>query len=369
MQSEVRTAVEPVCWSDEHHAYVVNGFEEAARVLRGGLGWSNDPNSGGVKGMPAVLPRALVLMDPPEHTRLHSLLGPAFSARAIERLRPRVIAIVNTVLDGLEDEDEADIVADIGRVVPVALMAELFDVGVEGAELFREQIPPLVRWLELDATPEDHQVTAEAAAKLTRFLTSVMDKRRLKPGSDFLSALLAMGDELSTDDILATCFLVLAASLDATVNIISNATLAILRDPAQIPHLLADPGRAVEELLRMEGTSKQLIRIAVADHDLGGHKITKGQVVFVKVRDANRDPSRAADADRLDLSREPLVHLTFGNGPHYCLGAGLTRLVMTETLVRLFTRFPGLTLTSREPIWRASTSFRGLLELPVRLRG
>ena len=369
MRSETRTALEPVSWSDEHHVYVINGFEEAAKVLRGGAGWSNNPSSGGVNGMPPGLPRALVLMDPPDHTRVRSVLGPAFSARAIERLRPRVIAIVNTVLDGLEDEDEVYIVADFSRVVLVSIMAELFDVGVEDAEFIVGQIPPLLRWLEADATREDYQVSAEAAGKLTRFLTSLMDKRRLEPGSDFISALLATGDELSIEDIHGTCILVLAPVLDALVNIISNSTLAILRDPAQIPHLLADPGRAAEELLRMEGTSKQLIRAAVTDHDLGPHRITKGQVVFVRVRDANRDPSRAPDAHRLDLSRPPLVHLTFGNGPHYCLGAGLTRLVMTETLPRLFTRFPGLTLASREPVLRSSTSFHGLLELPVRLRG
>jgi cytochrome P450 len=369
MRSDVQTPVEPVSWDDQHHVYVVSGFEEAAAVLRGGVGWSSNPSSGGSKGMPLDLPRALVLMDPPDHTRLRSLLRPAFLPRVIERLRPRVAAIVNTVLDGLADKDEADIVADVGHVVPVSVMAELFGVGVEGAQLFVQQIPPLVRWLELEATPEDLQVTADAVAELTRFLTSVMDERRREPGDDFLSTLLAVGDELSTEDILATCFLVLAAGLDATGNLISNAALAVLRDPAQIPHLLADPGRAVEELLRMEGTSKQLVRIAVADHDFGGHQISQGQVVFVRVRDANRDPSRAPDAHQLDLSREPLGHLTFGIGPHFCLGAGLTRLELTETLVPLFTRFPGLTLTSREPIWRSSTSFRGLQELPVRLRG
>jgi hypothetical protein len=123
-----------------------------------------------------------------------------------------VIAIVNTVLDGLEDEDEVDIVADFSRVVLVSIMAELFDVGVEDAEFIVGQMPPLLRWLEADATREDYQVSAEAAGKLTRFLTSLMDKRRLKPGSDFISALLATGDELSIEDIHGTCILVLAPS-------------------------------------------------------------------------------------------------------------------------------------------------------------
>ncbi len=372
MRSDVRTPVEPVFWDDQYHAYVVNGFEEAAAVLRGGVGWTSNPgNMPGApadRGMPPRLLRAIVLMDPPDHTRMRSLLSPAFSPRVIERLRPRVIAIVNAVLDGLEDEDEADLVADLGYVVPPSVIAELFDVGVEGAELLLEQAPRLVRWMEFDPTPEDFQATTEAADELTRFLTPIMEKRKREPGDDFISALVAVEDGLSTDEILTTCFVVLTAGGEAVGRLICNATLAILRDPAQIPHLLADPGRAVEELLRMEGTSKRLIRIALTDHDVGGHRITKGRIVFINVLDANRDPRRAPDAHQLDLSREPLGHLTFGIGPHFCLGSALARLVATETLVRLFTRFPGLNLTSREPIWSSSTTFRGLKELHVRLR-
>jgi cytochrome P450 len=376
MRSDVRTPVEPVRWDDQYHAVVVNGFEEAAMVLRDGVGWSSNPDSvlgassgSESEGVPPALLRAIVLMDAPDHTRMRSLLSPAFSPRVIERLRPRVIAIVNTVLDGLEDEDEADIVADVGRVVPPAIIAELLDVGVEGAQLLLEQAPQLVRWMEFNPTPEDFKATVEAAAALRQFLTPIMEKRKREPGDDFISALVAVKDGLSIDEILTTCYVVLSAGGEAVGRLISLATLAILRDPAQIPHLLADPGRAVEELLRMEGTSRRLIRIALTDQDLGGHRITKGQLVFINVLDVNRDPRRAPDAHQLDLSREPLGHLTFGIGPHFCLGAALARLQATETLVRLFTRFPGLTLTSREPIWSSSTTFRGLTELPVRLRG
>ncbi len=371
MRSEVRTPVEPVCWDDQYRAYVINGFEEAALVLRDSVGWSsnpaNKPGSPAAEKVPGLL-HAIPLMDPPEHTRLRSLLSPAFSPRVIERLRPRVIAIVNSVLDGLEDEDEADIVADVGYVVAPSVIAELFDVGVEGAELLLEQAPRLVRWMEFDPTPEDFQTTADAAAKLTGFLMPIMEKRNREPGDDFISALVAVEDGMSTEEILTSCFVVLTAGGEAVGRLISLATLAILRDPAQIPHLLADPGRAVEELLRMEGTSKRLVRIALTDHDLGGHRIPKGHIVFIHVLEANRDPRRGPDAHQLDLSREPLGHLTFGNGPHFCLGAALARLVATETLVRLFTRFPGLTSTSREPAWIPSTTFRGLTELPVRLR-
>ncbi|HEX9359857.1 MAG TPA: hypothetical protein VF933_39375, partial [Streptosporangiaceae bacterium] len=131
MQSEVKTPAEPVLVEDNN--WVVKGFEEAALVLRGGAGWSNNPEN--VRGAsadkqePSVLADALALKDPPEHTRLRSLLGPAFLPRVIERLRPRVISIVDSVLDGLEDQDEADIAADVGPVVALSVMSELLDVG------------------------------------------------------------------------------------------------------------------------------------------------------------------------------------------------------------------------------------------------
>jgi len=370
MQPELKTPVEPLHL--EGNNWVVTGFEEAARVLRGGAGWSNNPENlpGASPYRPelAVLSAGLVMKDPPEHTRLRSLLGPAFVPRVIERLRPRVISVVDSVLDGLEDEDEADIAADVGPLVALSVMSELLDVGLEGAELFMEQTPRLVRFAEYGPTEEDFQMAAEALAELTGFLTPIIAKRRREPGDDFLSTL-AMSEGLSTDDILATCILMLTAGGLATGAIIANSALALLRDPAQLPALMANPERAVDELTRMEGTSKRLIRFAVADHDLGGHRILKGQSVLINVLAANRDPRRAPDADRLDLSREPpLAYLTFGNGPHFCLGAPIASLEMVVTLVRLFTRFPGLRLTSREPVWLSSTTFRWLQELPVRLR-
>jgi cytochrome P450 len=374
MRSDAKAPVEPVRWEDGH--LVVTGFEEAALVLRGGPGWSSNPEN--VSSASAdtgsadtteldTLAAALVLKDPPEHTRVRSVLSHAFLPQVIERLRPRVISIVDTVLDGLEDEDEADIATDVGFVVALSVMAELFDVGVEGAELFLGQTTRLLRYLEVDRTPQDFQTTAQSAAELTQFFTPIIDKRRREPGKDFLSALV-MAEGLSTNDILATCIVMLTAGGMATGALIANSTLALLREPAQIPALLANPGRAVEELLRMEGTSKVLIRTATADHDLGGHRITKGQPVLINAPAANRDLRRVPDADRLDLSREPLAHLTFGNGPHFCLGASIARVELAETLVRLFTRFPNLSLTSREPVWLSSTVFRWLQELPVRLR-
>lgn len=372
MQSDLKTLVEPIYWDEVAHGYVVTGFEEAGAILRNSSAWSSNPsNAAGASidiGLPPRLLQTVVLMDPPDHARLRSQLSPAFSPRVIEQLRPRVRSIVNAVLDGLEDEDEADIVADVGRVVPPAVIAELLDVGTEGAEVLLEQAPRLVRWMERHPEPEDIQMTMDAAEALRCFLTPIMEERKRKPGDDFISALVTVVG-LSFDEVLTTCYVILAAGGEATGRLIGNATLAILRDPVQIPHLLADPGRAVEELLRMEGTSKQLIRISAVEQEIAGHRIGKGQFIYIDVLAANRDPRRGPGADRMELSREPLGHLTMGVGPHFCLGAGMGRLQATETLSGLFGRFPDMSLINPDPVWNPSTTFRGLRELPVRLRG
>ncbi len=370
MPTDLVTEPEPLYWEEQSHAYVITGYDLAASVLRDNARWSSDPDNVlgvNLRSSTPYLSSAIVLRDPPDHARMRSRMAPAFSSRVVERLRPRVAAIVDTTLDGLEDGDEADIIADISTVVPPSVIAELFDIGVEGALLILEQSPRLVRWMELRPTPADIQSTIDAEAALAAFLTPILEARRIEPGDDFLSALVAT-EGLSLDEVLTTCFIMLAAGGESTGKLIGNATLAILREPEQIPALLADPARAVEELLRVQGTSKRLIRIAPEDREIAGHVVPKGHIVYIDVLAANRDHRGVAGADRMDLSREPLGHITMGVGPHYCLGAGLARVMASETLVRLFTRFPKMRLLDPDPEWNPSTTFRGLRALPVGLR-
>jgi cytochrome P450 len=363
---------EPVRWDDETGAYRVTGFAEASAVLRG-EGWSSDPRlnplvSQEIQEMPRG---SLLFADPPDHTRLRRLLSPAFTPNAIGRLRPRITAIVDAVLDGLHDTGpEIDILQDVGYPVTLAVIAELLDVGGEGAQLFAGQTPNLVRMIEIDAGPEDLMAGAIASTELMLFLTPILAERSHNPGDDFISALLALQDDsdgLGLDEVLATCILLLAAGHETTANLITNSTLALLTQPEQLPHLFANPERAVEELLRLHGAAKLAGRTALTDHDLGGQHVTTGQPVLVDIQQANRDPRRFPAPQRTDLSRRPTGHLAFGAGPHFCLGAALARLETVETLTRLFTCYPDLALADAPIHWRDSTTFHGLRELPVRI--
>jgi cytochrome P450 len=363
-----------VHWDETSGAYLVTGFDAASTVLRG-PGWSSD-----LRLSPLVspelkdLPRgSLVVTDPPEHTRLRRLISPAFTPTVIASLRPRIAAIADAVLDGLPGiGPRIDVVADVGYPVSLAVICELLDVGAEGAQIIVEQTPQLVRAAELDASVDELTASAVANLELMLFLTPILARRREHPGRDFISALLALSDDhdpegLSLGEVMGACLLLLVAGHETTANLIANSVLALLQHPDQIPHLLADPGRGVEELLRLHGPARRTVRTALVDQELTGCQILGGQAVLVDIRAANRDPWRFPDPLRMDLTRDATGHLAFGAGIHFCLGAALGRLEAAETLRALFTRHPRVTLAGTELRWRESTVFHALRELNVTL--
>ncbi|MDL4776751.1 cytochrome P450 [Actinomadura xylanilytica] len=347
---------EPVRWDEPSATWLVSGHEEAAAVLRG-VGWSSSPAlrpdaPAELREMP---PGNLLFSDPPDHTRMRRLLSPAFTPRAVESLRPRIVEIVEAVLTGLDDE--TDLLREVAHLIPVAVIAELLDVGEDGAELLLELTPPLVRLLEPDADGDAIVAGTAATTDLAMFLAPLIAERRKRPGADFISAMLAVPDGLTEAEVAATCVLLLTAGHETTAGLIAGSVLALLGDPGQIPLLLADPARAVEELLRVEGPIKRVVRVAVTGHELSGRRIEAGQTVQVLLQDVNRAQGP------LDLSRDPLPHLAFGSGIHYCLGQALARMEAVETLPRLFTDFPGMSLTGHRR--RDSLTFHALDELHV----
>lgn len=362
-----------VSWQEDLGAFLVTGFDEAQAVLRGS-GWTSDPRLSPlappeVRTMPGGL---LVFLDPPEHTRVRRLLNPVFTPTMVQRLRPRVTAIVDAVLDGLDADAPVDVVSDVAAPVPIAVIAELFDIGIEGAQLFHRCTGDLVRLLEVSPSPADLTASASASVEATLFLTPILAQRQQNPGDDYISALLAVQGEpdgLSLQEVLATCVLLVAAGHETTTGLIANATHALLTHPDQRQHLFDNPDRAVAELLRLEGPAKLVGRTALTDHNLDGIHIAAGTPVFVHLQEANRDPRRFADPRRLDLTRTPVGQLAFGSGPHFCLGAALARLESVETLTRVFRRYPDLALTDGPVTWSTSTTFHRLTELPVHLRG
>ncbi len=338
----------PVRWDERLGAHLVLSHEHAAAVLRGSA-WSSDPRNsprlmaelGGGDHEAEIWASSLVTSDPPTHTRLRGAVNAFFTPRAVARIRGRVEAIAQSACAPLADGEPLELMSELAYPIPLAVIAELFDVGLEGAELLREHTPTLARMLELDPTPAEREAIGAAAMTLMLFLVPIVAQRRTDPGGDLLSAMLHPPDggvALETEEIVTMCLLLLAAGHETTANLIGNGTLALLEHPHELRRLAEHPElapRAVEELLRYDSPVQVASRIAREDLRLDGVAVRRGEQALVVLGAANRDEARHADPDRLDLARDAPTHLAFGNGPHYCVGAGLARLEAQETLPRL----------------------------------
>jgi cytochrome P450 len=362
----------PVYWDSDLDAFLVSSYAEASAVLRG-PGWSSDPNRNPALaarfdraelGTPAL--RTLLTMDPPEHTRLRRLLAPAFTPRAIDALHPRITAVVKSALADLGTVREVDVITHIGYPIPLAVMCELLDVDIEGAQLLRTETPKLVGILEFDPDEEAILAAEEATASIALHLLPILGDRRHRPGEDLASQLLSLGETLGLDEVLATCILLLTAGHETTANLIGNGVLTLMEHPDQLHLLQRDPAlikSAIEEILRFECPAKIVGRTNLIDRQLGGHTIRAGQRVLVLLGAANRDPGQFRDPECFDITRTPAPHLAFGAGPHFCLGAALSRAEAQETLLQLLPLLTDWRLAPGAPVWRVSDTFRALDKL------
>jgi cytochrome P450 len=372
----------PVQWNEPLGAHLVLSHEHAAGVLRSPA-WSSDPRSspqmlaslGGPGVASELWSQSLLMSDPPTHTRLRSAVNRFFTPRAVRLIRGRVAAIVDSAFAALCEGGAMELMSELAYPIPLAVIAELFDVGLEGAELLSSETPTLARMLELDPTPAELEAIGTAAMTVMLFLVPIVAQRRSDPGKDLLSALIHPSDggvALETDELITMCLLLLAAGHETTANLIGNGTLALLQHPDQLDWLARHPdlcAGAVDELLRYDSPVQVASRIARDDLVLGGVKVRRGQQALVVLGAANRDPARYPDPDRLDLSRTGTAHLAFGNGPHFCVGAGLARLEALET----FNRLVQSTVRPRAGSWshrrERSRTFRRLRSLHIGAAG
>jgi cytochrome P450 len=338
----------PVQWNEAFGAHLVLSYEHAAAILKS-PDWSSDPSNsprllaelGGPEGGAEIWSRSLLMSDPPTHTRLRSSVNRFFTPRAVSGIRERVAAIVDSAFEPLTEGGSVELMSELAYPIPLAVIVELFDVGLEGAELLRSETPTLARMLELDPTPAELEAIGAAAMTVMLFLVPIVARRRSDPGEDLLSALIHPphgGAQLQTDEIITMCLLLLAAGHETTANLIGNGTLALLQNPDQLDRLRTHPDlcpQAVEELLRYDSPVQVASRVALEDLALGDTEVSKGQQALIVIGAANRDPARYEDPDRLDLTRTGPSHLAFGGGPHFCVGAGLARLEAHETFQRL----------------------------------
>lgn len=315
--------------------------------------------------------RSLITIDPPDHTRLRSMVAREFTARRIERLRPQVEAMATELVDAMaEHEGTVDLIKDFALPLPLRVICALIGVPAEDYVRFG-------RWSELMTTADrDEQALIPiAAAELREYLLALMAVKRREPDDSLFSALVAAHDDgqMTEDELAALGYFLLVAGHETTVHLIGNGMLLLMQQPETWRRLCADPDIAaplVEELLRIGSpVDVSTPRFATERIAVAGAVIEPGDVVLVSLSGSNRDPGHFPAADRIDVDRDVSAHLAFGHGIHYCIGAPLARVEGEVALRLLSRRFPDLALAapSAELRWRPGLVMRGLHELPVQL--
>jgi cytochrome P450 len=319
--------------------------------------------------------RAILNIDPPDHTRIRRLVSKAFTPRRVEALRPSVQALVDGMLDAAAAKGEMDVIADLAFPLPFAVISEMLGMPDADSTQLREWSHTLVKSLEPLVTADDIPQLMHASDHMVQHVEAAIEWKRREPADDLLSAMIAAeeeGDRLSTEELRDQVILLFVAGHETTVNLIGNGTLALLRHPDQLALLRAQPdliGNGIEELLRFDSPVQFTRRIALEPLDIDGSHIDAGSFVFTILGAANHDPEHfGPTADALDLTRrEAPHHISFGGGIHHCLGAVLARAEARVAISSLVQRFPAIERTADTPAWNGRMVLRGLDSLPVTL--
>jgi cytochrome P450 len=320
-------------------------------------------------------PPGFLFLDPPDHTRLRRLVSKAFVPKVVNELQPDITELVDGLLDRIAERGRFDVISDLAYPLPVAVICRLLGVPLEDEPGFSHASALLAQALDpfftITGEPsEGMEERIRSGQWLREYLHELIDQRRSQPGDDLMSRLIAVeesGDQLTQDEIVSTCSLLLIAGHETTVNLIANAILAMLRHPAQWAALGAHADRAtavIEETLRYDPPVQLVARIAADDIAIGNTAVVKGDSMLLLLAAAQHDPAEFERAEIFDPDRNTIRHLAFGRGLHYCLGAPLARLEAAVALSGVTARFPNARLDG-EPVYKRNVTLRGLSSLEV----
>jgi cytochrome P450 len=337
------------------------------RILRErGFGVGADGAEGGEGGL------SFLEMNPPDHTRLRRLAAPAFSPKKMAGYTTRVEKTVQQLLDDLPDDGRFDLVSAFAAPLPIAVISDLLGVPTAHVDDF-------ARWgatigTALDGVKGVRHLRAlmQANAGLEKMFQELFEVHRREPADDVISTIVAAeGERITPAEMVPLCVLLFIAGFETTVNLISNGVMALLDHREQWSALRADPslaGNAVEEILRYDPPVQRTGRVALADTELDGVTVRRGEHVVTLIGAANRDPDVYTDPARFDITRAlPVEHLAFSSGIHYCVGQPLARLEARIALQALAERLPALRRAGRS-VPRNAATIRGPLRLPVAVR-
>jgi len=326
--------------------------------------------------------KMLITMDPPRHVKLRRLVNKGFTPRAVKAMGPHIREITAGLLDDIAKKGKADFVLDVSSQLPLAVICEM--MGLErkdwalmfqltnkvlgsGDPEYQTDVPADQR-----GTDEGARITSNMGTmEMFGFFAQMLTERKANRKVDLISLLVDSevdGDQLTDEDILWFCFLLILAGNETTRNAISGGLIALCENPDQKQKLIDDPSLipiGVEEILRWVSPVTHMARVALEDTEIHGQKIAQGERVVMWYPSVNRDEDFFPDPDVFDVTRSPNEHLAFGIGEHFCLGAGFARLELRVIFEEVLRRFPDIALDGAPERLR-STFIGGIKHLPVR---
>ncbi len=315
----------------------------------------------------------MINVNPPDHRRMRSVFEQGFRPAAVAALAPMIEAEAQRLIEQLDDRDEVEFVKHYAAPLPLRVICNLFDIPAVMDEPIRRWSESFIRVLDIMVSPEHRQEALVAIREFKAYVKELIDERRKHPGHNMMDALVSAFDAgvLSEQEALTNLIAMLVAGHETTVSLIGNGMLCLLRNPSELAKMRADrslvPG-AVEECLRYEPGGNMILRVAMEDFPVDDEVIPAGAMVLGLIGAVNRDPAVFTDPDRFDIARPANnLQLTFGAGPHTCIGAGLARLEGKIAFNTLLDHFDRLALAG-EPRWRLDRmNARSLAALPMRM--
>ena len=371
-------------WEEFGH-WCLGGFDDVNRLLRdrrfGRQNPAGIPDSRGVgadrshlQSFDAVEANSMLELEPPVHTRLRTLVNRAFVSRQVERLRPRVEALANELIDGFPTGEAFDLLPAFASPLPITIISEMLGVPSEMGSQLLDWSHEMVAMYTHGRTRETEEIANRAAREFSDFLRFYVVERKKSPGDDLLSLLIAAqedGQKLSEDELVSSTILLLNAGHEATVHQAGNAVRTILAqggDPKRFFATAEATPATVEECLRFDAPLHLFTRYAYEEIEIAPDvTIKSGEQIGLPLGMANHDPKAFTEPAVFRPDRVDQKNVSFGAGIHFCIGAPLARLELQVALKVLFDRLQGLVL-AEEPRFRDSWHFHGLERLMVRNR-
>jgi pimeloyl-[acyl-carrier protein] synthase len=377
---------EPVLWSDAIGGWLLTRYDDVVASLKNNAIFSNEDRF--PKTVESLTPekrakfkvfvdhyavKGLIHSDPPNHTRLRTLVNQEFTPKVVEQMRPRIQQVVDGLLEEAEDKQEMDVV-HFATALPIGVIAEILGVPSSDQHLIREWTNDILRFQGVNKPSEEDLSRAQKGLMGFRpYVQQMIEERRRQPRQDLMSKFVAVesaGERLTEAELINTFVTLIIAGHETTLSLISNSIYTLLANPDQFQLLRDNPGlleSTLEESLRYESPVSRLPRLVKEDTKLGGKDIKRGETVFQLLNAANRDPAYFTDPDKFNIQRQKNRHIAFGFGAHFCVGAGLARTEAFIAIGSIIQRFPKLQLVNDEANWDiGSRTFRIQKSLPVR---